>query len=266
MPIKLKSYTAINDRKPNASKLKQADNVYVLQSKADHQGSKILFADFRWIVPSRIEKVLPNNNYLVRKIGTNKTRVLHQLRRCANSHPANPCRIYKSHHVSGNQTRKLSLNTMICTPEHGSVHMRNQIFCSDYNNLVTPNSPETRVRSEEAANEMSSTPATISENSPDFCPQTDRSCDGADTDHYMPPDVDTSVEQPDFTPTNPRSSKYDLRFNAKATSNEENRYWICPTTNYGTHTNTFRKSLECVLELICEKPTYSFKRRAVFLK
>ena len=27
-----------------------------------------------------IEKVLPNNNYLVRKIGTNKTQVLHRMR------------------------------------------------------------------------------------------------------------------------------------------------------------------------------------------
>ena len=33
---------------------------------------------------------------------------------------------YKSHHVSGNQTRKLSLNTMTCTPEHGSVKMTSQ--------------------------------------------------------------------------------------------------------------------------------------------
>ena len=77
MPIKLKSYKAYYDGEMNASKLKQADYVYVLQSKADHQGSKNLFAEFRWIGPSRIEKVLPNNIYLVRKIGTNKTQVLH---------------------------------------------------------------------------------------------------------------------------------------------------------------------------------------------
>ena len=41
---------------------------------------------------------------------------------CANSHPPNPYRIYQSHNMNGNQTQKLSWNTMICTPERGSVN------------------------------------------------------------------------------------------------------------------------------------------------
>ena len=49
-------------KKANASKLKQSDYVYILQPKADHQGSKIPLTDFRWIGPYFIEKVLPNNN------------------------------------------------------------------------------------------------------------------------------------------------------------------------------------------------------------
>ena len=73
-------YKAYYDRKPNASKLRQADSVFILQPKADHQGRKIPFADFRWIRPYIIEKVLPNNNYLVREIGTNKTQILHRRR------------------------------------------------------------------------------------------------------------------------------------------------------------------------------------------
>ena len=64
-------------KKANASKLKQSDYVYILQLKADHQGSKIPFTDFRWIRPYIVEKVLPNNNYVVRKIGTNKRQILH---------------------------------------------------------------------------------------------------------------------------------------------------------------------------------------------
>ena len=72
-------YKAYYDKKANASKLKKADYVYILQPKADHQGSKIPFTEFRWIGPYIIEKVLPNNNYLVRKIGTNKTQVLHRM-------------------------------------------------------------------------------------------------------------------------------------------------------------------------------------------
>ena len=75
--IKNKAYY---DKKANASKLKQSEYVYILQPRADHQGSKIPFTDFRWIGPYIIEKVLPNNNYVVRKIGTNKTQILHRMR------------------------------------------------------------------------------------------------------------------------------------------------------------------------------------------
>ena len=64
------------DKKANASKPKEADYVYVLQPKADQQGSKNPFTEFRWLGPYIIEKVLPNNTYLVREIGTNKTQVL----------------------------------------------------------------------------------------------------------------------------------------------------------------------------------------------
>ena len=51
------TYKAYYDKQANASKLKEADYVYILQPKADHQGSKIPFAEFRWIGPYIIEKV-----------------------------------------------------------------------------------------------------------------------------------------------------------------------------------------------------------------
>ena len=66
-------------KKANASKLKKADYVHVLQPKADHQGNKIPFTEFRWIGPYNIEKVLPNNVYWVRKVGTNKTQIFHRM-------------------------------------------------------------------------------------------------------------------------------------------------------------------------------------------
>ena len=50
-------YKAYYDRKTNASKLKKADYVFILHLKADHQGSKIPFTDFRWIEPYIFEKV-----------------------------------------------------------------------------------------------------------------------------------------------------------------------------------------------------------------
>ena len=73
------NYKAYYDKKTNASKLKQTDYVCILQRKADHEVSKIPFTDFRWIGPYIIEKLLPNNNYLIRKIGSNKTEILHQM-------------------------------------------------------------------------------------------------------------------------------------------------------------------------------------------
>ena len=73
-------FNAYYDKKANASKLKEAEYVYVLQPEADRQGSKIPFTEFRWIGPYVLEKVLPNNNYLIRKIGTHKTQVLRWMR------------------------------------------------------------------------------------------------------------------------------------------------------------------------------------------
>ena len=72
-------YKAYYDKKANTTKLKQAEYVYIPQPEADHQGSVILFTELRWIGPYIIEKVLPNNNYLVRRSGTNKTQVLHRM-------------------------------------------------------------------------------------------------------------------------------------------------------------------------------------------
>ena len=75
--IKYKKYY---DKKAKASPLKQKDYCFILQPKADHQGTKIPSRDFRLIGPYLVEKVLPNNNYIVRKINTNKTQILHRIR------------------------------------------------------------------------------------------------------------------------------------------------------------------------------------------
>ena len=42
--------------------------------------SKTPLLDFRWIGLYPVEKVLPNNNYFVRKLKTNKTQILHRIR------------------------------------------------------------------------------------------------------------------------------------------------------------------------------------------
>ena len=100
-------YKADYDKKTNASKLKQAVYVYILRPKADHQGSKIPSTDFRRIGPYIIEKVFSSNNYLVRKIGTNKTQILHQTRLRQFTPRQSIPDIPITPRAHGNQTRKL---------------------------------------------------------------------------------------------------------------------------------------------------------------
>ena len=196
--IKNKAYY---DKKADALKHKQADYVYILQPKADHQGSKIPVTDFWWIGPYIIEKVLSNNKYLVPRNGTNKTQILHRMRPRQftprqpipdipiTPHDWQPDPEVISKHVD------LYARAWECEYDK-------PIFDSDYSKFVTPNSSEITMQSEEAAGEMRSTPGTIRESSPEIISQADRSCDEMDTDHYMQPDADTSVQQIDPTPTN----------------------------------------------------------------
>ena len=74
------TYKNFYDKKANASPLKEKDYCFILQPTADQQGSKKPFRDFRWIGPCLVEKVLPNNGYMLRKLNTNKTEILHTIR------------------------------------------------------------------------------------------------------------------------------------------------------------------------------------------
>ena len=219
-PIKFKAYY---DKKTNASKFKQSDYVYILQPKADHQGSKIPFTDFWWIGPYIIEKVLTNNSYVVRKIGTNKTRTLHRMR----LHQFTPRQPISDTPVIPREWQP-DAEVII---KHDDLYARaweceydKPIFDSDRDNLVSPISPEVTVRSREAPEERRSTPGTIQADSSDNLPHAVQTDDGTDTDHHMQPDADNSVEQTDPTLTNPRSSKYDLRHNPRPNCNDDYRY------------------------------------------
>ena len=218
--VKYKTYY---DKKANAPKLKQSDYVYLLLPEADYQGNKIRFADFRWFGPYIFEEVLPNNNYSVRKIGTNKTQILHQLR--------------LREFIPRELIPDIPITSRECQPDpeviikHDDLYARaweceydTPIFDSDCDDLVTPNSPEITVRSEKPTDKIRSTPGTIRESFPETFPQADRSYDGTGTDHYMQTDADASVEQLDPTSTNPRSSKNDLRHNPKPNCNDDYRY------------------------------------------
>ena len=216
-------YKAYYDRKANASKLKEADYVYVLQPKADHQGSEIPFTEFRWIGPYIIEKVLPNNNYLVRKIGSNKTQVLHRTRMRQFTPRQPPADIpvkpqeYKS-------DPELSLNHDDIYARAWEYHYEQPILDAENNNAAPPNPPEIPVKSDFSTEEIRNTPGNTHECSPETFPHADGVSDVTHTYPHMEPDVESSSEQPGNSPTNPRSSKYNLRHNPKPNCNDDYRY------------------------------------------
>ena len=218
--IKYKSYY---DKKANASKLKRTDYVFILQPKADHPGSKTPFTDFRWIAPNIIGKVLPDKNCLVRKIGTNKTQILHRMR-LRQFTPRQPIPDVQTTPREWQPDPEVVIKQDDLYATAWEYEYDKPIFDSDCDNLVTSTPPEITVRSEKATDNTRSTPGNTRESSPEIKPQVDDSCDGTDTDHYMQPDADTSVEQIDPTPTNPRSSKHDLRHNPRPNCNDDYRY------------------------------------------
>ena len=216
-------YKAYYDKKANASKLKKADYVYVLQPKADHQGSRIPFTEFRWIGPYIIEKVIPNNNYLVRKIGTNKTQVLHRMRmrQFTPRQPAADIRV-KPHEYKPDP--EVSLNHDDLYARAWEYDYEQPIFDNEKNDAAPPTSHEFPIQTDFSTEEMRNTPGTTHKCSPEIFPQTDEVSDVADMYPQMEPDMATSSEQPNQSPTNPRSSKRNLRHNPKPNCNGDYRY------------------------------------------
>ena len=207
------------DKKANASTLKEADYVHVLQPKAGHQGSKILFTEFRWLT----EKVLPNNNYLVRKIGTNKTQVLRRMRmlQFTSRQPSADIRI-TPHESKPDPDVSLKQDELYAGA--WEYDYEQPIFDAENNNATPPNSREFPVQSDVSTEEIRNTPGTANECSPEIFPQKDEFSDVTNTYPHMEPIVEESAEQPETSPTNPCSSKYNLRHNLKPICNDDYSY------------------------------------------
>ena len=193
-----------------------------MQPKADHQGSKIPFTEFRWIGPYIIEKV-PKNNYLVRKIGTNKTQVLIRMR-MRQFTPRQPPADITVKPQEDTSDPEMSLH-------HDNLYARaweydydQPIFDNENDNAVPTNSEELLVQSDFSTEEMRNTPGKPHVCSPKFFPNTDELGDVTDTCPHIEPDVETSSKQPENSPTNHRSSKYNLRHNPKPNCNDDHRY------------------------------------------
>ena len=89
-------------------------------------------------------------------------------------------------------------------------------FDADDNSATPPGSREIPVQSVFSKKEMKNTPRTTHECSPELFLQTDEVSDVTDTYKHMEPNVVSSSEQPKSSPTNPRSSIYNLRHKPKA--------------------------------------------------
>ena len=79
-------------------------------------------------------------------------------------------------------------------------------FWRQKNNATPSNSPEIPVQSDLWTEEMWNTPRTPQEYSLENFPQTEELCDVIDTYPDRDPGAETSSEQPNNSPTNPRSS------------------------------------------------------------
>ena len=216
-------YNAYYDKKANASKLKEADYIYILQPKADHQGSKIPFTEFRWIGPYFIEKVLPNNYYLVRKIGTNKTQVLHRKRMHQFTPHQPPADItvkpqeYKS-------DPEVSLHHDDLYARAWEYDFEQPIFDAENDKAAPPNLQEFPLQFDYSTEEIRNAPGKPHVCSPEINPCTDKVSDVTDTCPHMEPDVESSSEQPESSSTNPCNSKYNLHHNPKPNCNDDYRY------------------------------------------
>ena len=194
-------YKAYYDRKANASKLKKNRSSLKIQRKQIIKGAKILHRlSLDWTI--HYEKVLPNRNYLVRKIGTNKTQILHRMR-LRQFTPRQPLSDIPVTQREWQPDREVVITHDDLYARAWECEYDVPISDSDHSNLTIPSPHEITVRSEQTADEMRNTPGIIPENSPEIIPQPDGSYDGRDVDRDTQPDADTSVKQFDPMPTNP---------------------------------------------------------------
>ena len=216
-------YKAYYDKMQRFKAQKKTEYVYVSQPKADHQVSKIRFTEYWWIGPYLVEKVLPKNIYLVRKIGTNRTQVIHriQMRQFTAHQPPADIRItsgkWKPDPEVGLKHDDLYARAWKCENEQ-------PIFDPEKNNATAPNSRKTPVQSDLSTEEMRNTPRTAQECSLEIFLQIEQLCDLTGTYPDMEPDVETSSEQPNNSPTNPHSSKCNIRHKPDPKCNDDYRY------------------------------------------
>ena len=97
-------------------------------------------------------------------------------------------------------------------------------FDAENKNAAPPSPQEIPVESDFSTEEMRNTPGITHECSSEIFPQRDEVGDVVDTYPHMEPDVETNSEQLNNIPTNPCSSKYNLRHKPKPKCNDDYIY------------------------------------------
>ena len=98
------------------------------------------------------------------------------------------------------------------------------IFHAENDKAAAPNLHELPLQSDYSTEEIRDTPVNPHVCSPEIFPCTDEVSDVTDTCPHMEPDVESSSEQQENSPANPRSFKYNLRHNPKPNCNDDDRY------------------------------------------
>ena len=167
--------------------------------------------------------MLPNNNYLVRKIGISKTRVLHRMR-MRQFTPRQPSVDLRIEPPEYKPDPDVSLKHDDLYARAWEYDFEQPIFEAEKNNAAPPNPHESQVQTDIPTGELKNTPGISYEEFLEIFPQTDEVSDVTDTYPHMEPDVESSSGQPESIPTNPRSSKNNSRHNPKPNCNDDYRY------------------------------------------
>ena len=198
-------YKQYYDEKAAAHPLVTNDYCYALHPQANTQGSKLPFREFLWTGPFVIVKTLPNNNYLIRKLQTNKTQILHRIR-------LKPCR-------TKGRLPDIQVQTKDFQPDNEVEILHDDLYAlawqSGFEHFVM--TPEHNTHSE---------PTIISTDTEDTLQNSTQDADPDALPENHPDQPETQpAPGPNPEPSSPRKGKYNLRSNPPSNWKRDYAYY-----------------------------------------
>ena len=224
-------YKKYYDRKASAAPLKINDYCYILNPKADNQLAKFAFQECIWTGPYIVIKVLSNNNYTIRKIGTRHTQTLHRIR--------------IPPYVPEQRIPDVTVRANEYLPDPDVKKSHNEWYAVSWemdfgkqiDELETPGKTENKQQTttQKVPNSQPGNTDDVTQTSPDFSNLT---TDVGDNPHIRRPPPNERPPFPPGSPTtivgyNPRKiSKYNLRPKPKSNANPDFRRLDAMTTTH----------------------------------